>query len=525
MSSGFASTGSRWKLGAKTWRAPDLREREEEYEKRRLHEEEERRIKVRHLTLVQMLRSTRRRRWRSGARRGSSSQTNFIDSLRSSQEIRHQARDLEESRHLQNKVARANNLAVREERRAQFGELRRSRSAGALGLAREQQALEYERAAIRRREMEEIERNRIRNERQRVELQAEAVQRERSNSIMRAQREQAAVNAALRSPIYNRSPMLGPNLGPPPLGRARSHSFGGYGARPPPPMMSAGLAMPHRSPYLGMRPPSPRMSPGGARPIINNYNYGPPLGAGLPGRGGVPPSIGRYGLSPRNVIINNLPSPHSPHLHSPRLGHGSPYGAMPGAYDELAGRGRSPRLDPLVDGGLPYSGAPLFHGSPHVPPRGLSPGRMGMGMGRPPSPGRMGMGMPPSPGRMGMGMPPSPGRMGMGMGMPPSPGRMGMSPGRMAGMGGGAGGFVPALPFVLTDLPYQPERTVVQELGQVEAFSSIVAGVAEDDMIQYAVDQLVANAKMRGANGVLDLDVGEDGRGGVIARGRAVIMN
>lgn len=58
---------------------------------------------------------------------------------------------------LQNRVARANNLAVRAEIGAQVGELRRSRSVGALGIARERQALEYERAAIRSREHQQME--------------------------------------------------------------------------------------------------------------------------------------------------------------------------------------------------------------------------------------------------------------------------------------------------------------------------------------------------------------------------------
>lgn len=71
-----------------------------------------------------------------------------------------------------------------------------------------------------------------------------------------------------------------------------------------------------------------------------------------------------------------------------------------------------------------------------------------------------------------------------------------------------------------------------------------MSGVPENDLIQLAVDQLVANAKcaprvvpaplfrsltsavhrMRGANGVLSLDVAEDTQGGVVARGRAVIL-
>ncbi|KAK4701776.1 hypothetical protein P7C70_g4452, partial [Phenoliferia sp. Uapishka_3] len=83
----------------------------------------------------------------------------------------------------------------------------------------------------------------------------------------------------------------------------------------------------------------------------------------------------------------------------------------------------------------------------------------------------------------------------------------------------------PIKPFVLSNLPFSRGRVVVQELGKVEGFSSIFAGVAEVDRVQNAVDQLVAAAKMRGANGALELEVGEDGRGGVLTKARAVLLN
>ena len=64
-----------------------------------------------------------------------------------SQEIKHFARDVRENAHLQNKVARANQLAVRAELGAEVAGLRRARSAGNLGVLRERQALKTERVA------------------------------------------------------------------------------------------------------------------------------------------------------------------------------------------------------------------------------------------------------------------------------------------------------------------------------------------------------------------------------------------
>lgn len=112
----------------------------------------------------------------------------------------------------------------------------------------------------------------------------------------------------------------------------------------------------------------------------------------------MPAAMGNYGLSPRNVIVNNFPDPHrSPHMNGYASAHTSPFVGGLGAMDDLAGmRGRQ-LVDPIVDGAMPYGGAPLFHSPGGMGMRGHSPGRMGMGIGG--SPGGMGMGSMPMPAR------------------------------------------------------------------------------------------------------------------------------
>ncbi|KAL8280910.1 hypothetical protein RQP46_006589 [Phenoliferia psychrophenolica] len=447
--SGLASSTSWWHQGAKTWQAPSPQERRLEIEKRRLHELEERKVKM----------------------------------------IKEQAHDLRENTRLANKVARANNLAVRAEIGAEVGALRRSRSAGNLGLVRERQALAHDRAAVHAIGHQQAELNHLRRERQGLEVAA--AHRARTNSMLRSQQAQmAAANAAaIRSPY--RMPMhstqmhmgaeqarmaaanaavygggLGAGLGASPMmgRRMRSHSVGavpgGLGYVSP---HMGGIRTPHMSPHMGVmhsphspahvgyRPPSPM-----GRPIINNYNFAPPspgrnhLGAGLSG------PVGAYGLSPRTVVVNNIPSPH----HSPLLNgygaspHRSPYanGGLGGLDDVVGMRGR-PMVDPvLVDGGGMGMGMggqqPLFNNGY----RGASPGRM-----RAPSPGGMGMGM------------------------------RGHSPRQMPRQ---------VEEFVLTDEAFRPPYQVLQELGAVESFATIIPGVMEleDEVIQSAVDQLVGYA-------------------------------
>ncbi|KAI5480816.1 Pinin/SDK/MemA protein domain containing protein [Pseudohyphozyma bogoriensis] len=357
--------------------------------------------------------------------------------------------------------------ALASELNARNRDLRRARSFGSLG-----GGAGYGSAAYNRLREQELLRDRevaARNAERRLEAQ---VIRSRQNSL--AQRD-----AALRSAqIAN----LGGGLGVPLAGRQRSVSFtggvrpnlglgglgvGGVGVggfRPPSPRLGGGLG-------VGVDPRLRRASISGAtRPVVNYNTYVvPPANRGL----GLSPGHHPIGLSPRSVTINNFETDHhhSPHLggmgfHSPHLhggglrsAHGSPAGL--GGLDDFAGYG----------------------------------GGGGSGLGRSP--------------REAMIDP----IIGDGLGGVHGGGLFAQ---RSAMMGGG-------YEFVMTDKNFDDTtgRQVAGELGQVEGFSGaagIFGGASEDDLIQAATADLVTRAQALGANGVLQLDVGEDGQGGVVAR-------
>lgn len=66
----------------------------------------------------------------------------------------------------------------------------------------------------------------------------------------------------------------------------------------------------------------------------------------------------------------------------------------------------------------------------------------------------------------------------------------------------------------------------VSELGWVEGTSSGCFAISEDERLNFAISDLTWHAQQRGANGVLEVESGEDaaGRGIIIVRGRAVIL-
>ena len=67
----------------------------------------------------------------------------------------------------------------------------------------------------------------------------------------------------------------------------------------------------------------------------------------------------------------------------------------------------------------------------------------------------------------------------------------------------------------------------MQDLGFVEGLSSRSSGgvlLSEDDRLNLAIADLTAQAQSRGANGVLQVETGEDLGGEIVVRGRAVVL-
>ncbi|GAA6008120.1 hypothetical protein JCM10207_007036 [Rhodosporidiobolus poonsookiae] len=80
--------------------------------------------------------------------------------------------------------------------------------------------------------------------------------------------------------------------------------------------------------------------------------------------------------------------------------------------------------------------------------------------------------------------------------------------------------------FVVTDLPYDENgRSIIRELGLVEGVSSGGHMLSEDDRLSLAIANLTANAQSMGANGVLEVETGEDVGGQIVVRGRAVVLS
>lgn len=123
--------------------------------------------------------------------------------------------------------------------------------------------------------------------------------------------------------------------------------------------------------------------------------------------------------------------------------------------------------------------------------------------------------------------------------------------GGVGGMGGMPGAFgAGALDFVVTDEAHVPGRPVgalvrpslsssaasptdlhawitARDLGFVEGLSSRMSGgglLSEDDRLNLAIEDLTAQAQTRGANGVLQVETGEDLGGEIVVRGRAVVL-
>ncbi|GAA5992721.1 hypothetical protein JCM5350_004291 [Sporobolomyces pararoseus] len=85
--------------------------------------------------------------------------------------------------------------------------------------------------------------------------------------------------------------------------------------------------------------------------------------------------------------------------------------------------------------------------------------------------------------------------------------------------------------FVISDLDYDENgRQILSELGWVEGDSSrcdSFTAIGENELLNFAIQDLTANARQKGANAVLGVEAGEDaaGRGIVILRGRAVVLS
>ncbi|GAA5999914.1 uncharacterized protein JCM10292_003535 [Rhodotorula paludigena] len=321
---------------------------------------------------------------------------------------------------------------------------------GGAAVAMERSRLQAERLALEDQRRREAELARLRAQRGRLEL--EAARRQRNTSAIRAER--AALAAANERILA--SPRLSPGLAP--LGYPggttlrRTHSWSG--ALP-------GLGGMRHSPQIVPVPvpvavPSPRLGTLGG---VGGGGFR----AASPGRVRVSP---RLGMSPSPRVVN-----YNTFNVSPRLG-GLPYGDGGVGVGGLGGLGA---LDDLAPGGGTMVDPPLF---------GDSMGFDGMGA---------------------------------------------MGAGGVAGMPG-AFGAQPAMDFVVTDEAMVPGRTVVQDLGTVEGLSSSTAGgaatalLSEDDKLNLAIADLTAQAQARGANAVLQVETGADVLGEILVRGRAAVL-
>ncbi|GAA5938826.1 hypothetical protein JCM1841_001131, partial [Sporobolomyces salmonicolor] len=357
MLGGSASSGGRWSLGAKTYRAPTEQERAREAQDRWGREAERRKI----------------------------------------EELKHERRHIRKTRVLQREVAIANDRALGTELGARTPLLGRGRSAsfssfgspglhslgspigGGYAVERERERLELDRraAADRMRREEDLQRVRA----QRIALEAESARRQRTASTMRNERDLlAAANAQIlsspRLSFSGGSPLLGgsPGLGhrgaylgvPETAGLRRSRSFSSALPR-----LGTG-ASPH---LMGPRF-SPRMSPGVLQGSPRLGGMGPGMGMG---RGmGMGIGIGR----PPSPLVHVSPRMERAATHSPQIVNYNTYNVSPrvGAVDGLGypahhhgGDGGLGALDDLNLGGLGarggIGGRGLHqHGSPMVDP-------------------------------------------------------------------------------------------------------------------------------------------------------------
>ncbi|GAA5930317.1 hypothetical protein JCM3775_004360 [Rhodotorula graminis] len=461
MYGGSASSGGRWSLGAKTYRAPTEGERLREAQDRLVREGERRKI----------------------------------------HEIKHEERHIRKQRELQLEAARANRHAVGIEHGVQGGQLLagglvapsprlRASSFGSYGArpvgllgspataggllgspgggallrsrsrSRDRALVGAERLALDEARRRETELARIRA--QRSQLEAEAMRRQRTASSMRHERAAlaAANQAILASPRMSPAllPYGGVGAGGQMLRRTHSWSGGvpgaGYGS--PYLGVSGGLGGHHHHHHA-----SPRVVPVPYPVPVQQPHLHGLHGGGVPLRARTP-SPARLGMSPR--LLARTPSPNVVNYNtfnvSPRVGgYGGGYGGGVGdlgALDDLNLHERG-MIDP-----------PLFGG-------GLLDDVGG-------------------------------------------PGGMGGMPGAF-----GAG----ELDFAVTDEAHVPGRTIVQDLGFVEGLSSRSGGgglLSEDDRLNFAIADLTAQAQGRGANGVLQVETGEDLGGEIVVRGRAVVL-
>ncbi|KAJ8297267.1 hypothetical protein OF846_000495 [Rhodotorula toruloides] len=348
MYGGSTSSGGRWSLGAKTYRAPTEQERLREAQDRLARENERRKL----------------------------------------HEIKHQEKHIRQQRELARETARVNERAVGMELGARgapllgtgmgvglAGRSPRMRASsfsgvpslgapiGGLGgatAARERERLAMERRALEDTRRREAELARVRAQRQALEV--EAARRQRTASAMRNERAALAVanERILASPRM--SPRLSPRLGPIGGGLLPGALPGAGGLRRSS-SWSGGLGL---SPRIGGQ--SPRVVPVPlpvpvASPRIGGY------GGGYGGLRSRTPSPSRLVLSPR--IGARTPSPRVVNYNtfnvSPRLrglegvpaGYGGAGGL--GALDDLHLGGRTPIVDPVVLGDGGYDGG-LFGG-------------------------------------------------------------------------------------------------------------------------------------------------------------------
>ncbi|GAA5857588.1 hypothetical protein JCM9279_005572 [Rhodotorula babjevae] len=458
MYGGSASSGGKWSLGAKTYRAPTEGERLREAHDRLVREGERRKI----------------------------------------HEIKHEERHIRKQRELQLEAARVNRHAVGIEHGVRGGQLLagglvapsprlRASSFGSYGArphgllgspsiggallgspgggallrsrsrSRDRALIGAERAALDEARRRETELARIRA--QRSQLEAEAMRRQLTASSMRHERAAlaAANQAILASPRM--SPALLPygvsGVGGQMLRRTHSwsgaHSGAGYGS----PYLGAGAGALGVGGHHHHHHASPRVVPVPYPVPVQQPHMHGPHGGGLPLRARTP-SPGRLGMSPR--LLARTPSPNVVNYNtynvSPRVGGygGGHHGVGDlGALDDLNLHERGMVDPPLFGGGL----------------------------------------------LDGVGGP------------------------------GGMGGMPGELDFAVTDEAHVPGRTVVQDLGFVEGLSSRSSGgvlLSEDDRLNLAIADLTTQAQGRGANGVLQVETGEDLGGEIVVRGRAVVL-
>ncbi|GAA5941341.1 hypothetical protein JCM10213_007491 [Rhodosporidiobolus nylandii] len=99
---------------------------------------------------------------------------------------------------------------------------------------------------------------------------------------------------------------------------------------------------------------------------------------------------------------------------------------------------------------------------------------------------------------------------------------------RAVGMAGALGSGIGVLHshnFVVTDLDYEPGRSILQDYGFIEGVSGGGQFLGEDEKLSLAIATLTNNAQAMGANAVLQVETGEDMGGQIVVRGRAVVLS